>query len=226
MAPRVRLWGNCPPKKQVWSLPSATAMTFPGDSGRQINTRSLCTHRVLLRVAEAFSSSDKLPSGSGKLLRAALQLDNQEDIELGLHHCRLFPSKGICRGHRAGVTQAGGRAGAARQQEPPSAMLTTSDTSVPPPPKDQSQYHFQELPDGNGTKCGPRMVGYRCSTESCLGDACLQALPCFTRVPYPLPSPVTSCLSSSLTRCQSALRPVLSVPQPPDLSTAVESWIL
>lgn len=83
-------------------------------------------------MAEAFSSSDKLPSGSGKLLRAALQLDNQEDIELGLHHCRLFPSKGICRGQWAGLTQAGGRAGAARQQEPPSAMLTTSDISASP----------------------------------------------------------------------------------------------
>lgn len=54
--------------------------------------------------------------------------------------------------------------------------------------------------------------GCPCSTEGCLGDACLQALPCFSQVsPYPLPSPVTSCLPSALMRHQSSLRPVLSL---------------
>lgn len=63
-----------------------------------------------------FSSSDKLPSGNGNLLRAALQLDSQEDIELGLHHCCLFPSKGICCGQWAGAVQAAGRTAVPVQQ--------------------------------------------------------------------------------------------------------------
>lgn len=183
-------------------------------------------------MAEAFSSSDKLPSGSGKLLRAALQLDNQEDTELGLHLCRLLPSEGICGGQWAGVTQAGGRAVAPRSRNLPQPCSQPS-ISVPRlPPGASTACSYGRFSPTSGSSLmgrgprGPRMDGYRQERLSvqhrglpwrCMSPGSALLLP---SVPLPL-----AFSGDQLPAFLSHETPVLpeaspvSVPQPPDLST-------